>query len=96
MSLAGIDETAAEGIVARRRSRPYGNVYELLATLPRDAREWIQADVDGFMDGVAFGPRELEVASVATVEGSPVDVRLRAVVYLHGGRRWELIRISEE
>lgn len=72
VTLPGIDADAARSIVARRSGAPYRNVFELLSSLPRGTREWIETDLDRFMDAVAFGPRVVLLAVTARADGSPV------------------------
>lgn len=94
-SLPGIDAAAAAVIVSRRRTRPFRNVFELAAALPRGARDAIQADMGAFTDRVAFGPRVVEIVVTASVDGSPVGSRLWAEVELTGGAVWNLVRVVE-
>ncbi len=95
LTLPGIDYAAASAIVSRRGSRPYRNPYELLASLPRASREWIQTEMDLFIERIAFGPRELEVVATATMQGSPIRARLWSNVILSGGSSWKVVRVVE-
>ncbi len=94
-TLPGVDAAAAAVIVARRRSEPYRNPYELLASLPRHAQEWIQTDMARLIDRVAFSPREIEIVATTVVAGSPIGARLRAVVHLQGGSKWRIVKLVE-
>lgn len=95
VTLPGVDANVAAAIVARRRSRRFQNPFEVAAALPEEAREWIEADMEGFMERVAFGPREVDVVAVAAVDGSPVSAEIRAVVLLAGGTSWQVTRYVE-
>ena len=95
MTLPGINPAAAAAMVRRRQTRPYRNAFEVSASLPRDAREMIQAEMDQFLDRVAFGPRDLEIVATAVVEGSPVGAQLWALVHLSGGAAWSVERVVE-
>ena len=95
MTLPGIGPAAAAAIVRRRQTRAYRNAFEVSASLPRDAREMIQAEMDQFLDRVAFGPRDLEIVATAVVEASPVGAQLWALVHLSGGAAWSVERVVE-
>lgn len=94
-TLSGIDGSAARAIVERRQARPFGNPYELLATLPRRSRGRIEGDMDRFIEAISFSPRDLEIHATAAVESAPVGARLWASMHLYGGAAWALERIVE-
>ncbi len=95
MTLPGIDSEAALAIVARRRSGPYRSSYQLLTSLPRASREWIESEMDQFVERVAFTAGEVEIVATGNVAGSPVGAQLRALVLLSGGSSWSVERVVE-
>lgn len=94
-SIPALDSDAAARITERRRTAPFRHPYELLDALPAATRERVEEDVGAFVDRIAFGPRDLEIAAVAAVPGSPVTAHLSAVVHLQGGAAWTLERTVE-
>ena len=95
LTLPGMDAAAAAVVVSRRQKGPYRNVFELVASLPREAEERIQADMGTFTDRVAFGPREIEIVVTARAPGTPVGASLRARVELSGGSAWRVLQVNE-
>ena len=95
LTLPGMDAEAAAVVVSRRQKGPYRNVFELVASLPREAQERIQADMGTFTDRVAFGPREIEIVVTARAPGTPVGARFRARVELSGGSTWRVLQVNE-
>jgi len=95
LTLPGMDAAAAAVVVSRRQKGPYRNVFELVASLPREAQERIQADMGTFTDRVAFGPREIEIVVTARAPGTPVGASLRARVELSGGSTWRVLQVNE-
>ena len=95
LTLPGMDAAAAAVVVSRRQKGPYRNVFELVASLPREAQERIQAEMGTFTDRVAFGPREIEIVVTARAPGTPVGASLAARVELSGGSTWSVLQVNE-
>lgn len=90
-TLPGLDLEAAGAVAARRASAgAYRNPFDLLAALPADVRERVQADLGAFIDRVAFGPRDIEILVTAADPAGPITASHRARVRLVGGSVWSL------
>jgi general secretion pathway protein K len=94
LSLPGVDLRAARQIIARRATRRYSNVYEVLAELPYQGQQ-AQDQAAILLDHVAFSPRTIEILSAAAPAGSRVQAEVRAVVELVGGDRLSIVYLRE-
>lgn len=94
-TLPAIDAAAARAIVGRRRRAPFGSVFDILAVLPPAGREAAIRVLPELQDRIAFGPREVEVHSLATIPGTNVRAESRATVALAGGEHATPLRLAE-
>ncbi|MDH3496494.1 MAG: general secretion pathway protein GspK [Gemmatimonadota bacterium] len=94
-TLPSLDQAAAAAILARRGTGPFRNAFEVLAALPRQARERIEADPASFLDRIALSPRELEIEVTAKDGGPSGAGELRAIVVLEGGAAVTVAKVEQ-
>lgn len=94
-TLPSLDQAAANAIVARRGTGPFRNAFEVLAALPRQTRERIEADPAPLLDRIALSPRELEIVVTARDGGPSGAGELRAIVVLAGGAAVTVAKVEQ-
>jgi len=90
-----LDQAAAAAIVARRGTNRFRNAFEVLAALPRQVRERIEADPVSVLDRIALSPRELEIEVTARDGGPSGAGGLRAMVVLAGGAAVTVAKVEQ-
>lgn len=91
LALPGMSEQAVALAMKRRVTRqPLRSLTELAEMLPAGPRQLLRDSLPRLEPRVTFETRVLEAVSVATVEGSPVSVRVRGV-FARSGRNVFLI-----
>ena len=95
-TLPGLDPDGVSALVRGRETSPYRGLLDVLARLPRSAREEIRrAWMEAWTRRVAFRPGGalLEAEGGTPGEGSGATVRMS--VELPGGSSWSVVRIVE-
>jgi general secretion pathway protein K len=81
LSLPGMTPAGVEAVMRRRRQgRPLRTVQELADELPPIARQWFLPVIPAFLRRATFDLREIEVVSEGWVDGSPIRVRVIALM----------------
>ncbi|HEX6941020.1 MAG TPA: type II secretion system protein GspK [Longimicrobiales bacterium] len=94
-TLPVIDSAAAAAIVERRRVAPLRTVFDIISALPAGRRDAALRALAVLESRTAFGPREVEIVTTATVPGTGIRVEARATALLAGADRVSLLRVVE-
>ncbi len=94
-TLPAIDSVAARAIVERRRRAPLRSVFDIVSILPSSRRDAAVRALAALEERCAFGPREVEIVSTATVPGTSIRVEARMTARLAGGERVTPLRRVE-
>jgi type II secretory pathway component PulK len=95
LTLPEVDASTADAIIRRRRERPYGNVYELLAELPPHRRAPDPEELADLLVRISFSPRDVEVVSTAWLPHSAMRAQHTAAIRLGGGASLTLLNVIE-